>query len=137
LAEFGWYGGGKPTIDQNRHPAASEEQQAQWCRLAVETSQGLATGWLNWGFYDQPEARDVSQLTGLLTSDGRPKAWAREFQTLAVALAGRVAPPRRLGPRPALDWDRCITSTQAGREYREAYYKAFLAEQHLRPPSSR
>ena len=90
LAEFGWYGGGKLTIDQGRHPAASQEQQARWCREVIQTTQGLATGWLNWGFYDQPEARDVSQLTGLLTSDGKPKAWAREFQALAGSLSGRM-----------------------------------------------
>jgi len=125
LAEFGWYGGGKLTIDQGRHPAAGQEQQARWCRAAIQTTRGLATGWLNWGFYDQPEARDVSQLTGLVTSDGKPKAWAREFQNLAGSLAGQAMPPRQLGPRPALDWDRCLTSTQAGRQFREEYYRAF------------
>ena len=89
VAEFGWYGGGKLTINRGVHPAASEEQQARWCRRVIETTEGLATGWLNWGFYDHPEARDVSQLTGLLTADGKPKAWAREFQGLARMLAGR------------------------------------------------
>ena len=32
VAEFGWYGGGKLTIDGGRHPDASEEDQARWCR---------------------------------------------------------------------------------------------------------
>jgi hypothetical protein len=128
LAEFGWYGGGKLTIDQDRRPAASQQQQADWCREVIQTTQGLATGWLNWGFYDHPEARDVSQLTGLLTRDGRPKQWAREFQALAGSLAGRVLPAPQIGPRPALDWDRCVTSTQAGHDFREQYYKAFLAD---------
>lgn len=126
LAEFGWYGG-KLTLDQGRHPESTEEQQARWCRRAIETSQGMATGWLNWGFYDHPQAGDVSQLTGLLAVDGKPKAWGREFQALAGSLTGGVK-PRRLGPRPALDWDRCITSTEAGRAFREEYLKAFLAE---------
>ncbi len=53
----------KPSFDDGRHPPASEEQQAQWCRRVVETSAGFAVGWLNWGFYDHPEATDVSQLT--------------------------------------------------------------------------
>ena len=44
-----------------------------------EISSLWATGWLNWGFYDQPEARDVSQLTGLLKADGKPKAWRESF----------------------------------------------------------
>jgi len=127
LAEFGWYGGGKLTINQGRHAPASQEQQARWCRRAVETSQGLATGWLNWGLYDHPQAKDVSQLTGLWTSDGQPKAWAREFQKLAGSLSGRSIAPREVGPRPKLDWDQCITSTQAGRRFRDEYYRAFVA----------
>jgi len=71
VAEFGWYGGGKPTIDQGRHRFASEQQQARWCQQAVATTRGLACGWLNWGFYDHPEARDVTEFIGLLTADGR------------------------------------------------------------------
>jgi len=127
VAEFGWYGGGKLSIDGGAHPAAGEEPQARWCRRAVETTRGLATGWLNWGFYDHPEARDVSQLTGLLTVEGKPKAWAREFRTLATALAGQNMAPARPGPRPTLDWDRAITSLKAGQQFREEYLKAFQA----------
>ncbi|MGQ9574853.1 MAG: cellulase family glycosylhydrolase [Thermoguttaceae bacterium] len=128
LAEFGWYGGGKLTIDRGVHPAASDQQQARWCRQAVETTRGLATGWLNWGLYDHPEARDVSQLTGLLTADGKPKAWAGEFQLLAGVLAAKPVAPARLGPRPALDWDRCLTDPQAAQQFQEKYYRAFNAE---------
>jgi hypothetical protein len=125
LAEFGWYGGGKLTIDRGVYPAASEALQAGWCRRAVETTRGLATGWLNWGFYDHPGASDVSQLTGLLTVKGQPKAWAREFRTLAKALAGKAVTPARLGPRPTLDWDRAVTSRKAAQQFREDYLKAF------------
>jgi hypothetical protein len=128
LAEFGWYGGGKLTIDRGAHPAASEQDQARWCRRAVETTKGLSTGWLNWGFYDHRQAGDVSQLSGLLTVDGKPKAWAEEFQALAAALSGGSVPPAQLGPRPALDWDRCITSPKAGRQFLERYSEAFRAE---------
>ena len=127
VAEFGWYGGGKPTFDQGRHPFASEEQQAQWCRRLVETTQGLATGWLNWGFYDQPEATDCSQLTGLLTSDGSLKAWGREFRKLAGSLNGKAIPPARLTSRPAPDWEHCLTSSEAGNRFRAEYYRAFQA----------
>ncbi|MCY2996257.1 MAG: cellulase family glycosylhydrolase [Planctomycetota bacterium] len=125
VAEFGWYGGGKLTIDGGRHPEASEEHQARWCRRAIETTQGLATGWLNWGFFDQPEAGDVSQLTGLLKADGKPKAWAREFQQIARRLAADGLPRADLGPRPTLDWDPCLTSVEARRQFREAYFEAF------------
>ncbi len=127
VAEFGWYGGGKLSIDNGRHPAASEEQQAQWNRRLVETTAGLACGWLNWGFYDQPEARDVSQLTGLLTADGRTKAWGREFKALAAQLTGKPLPQPQPGARPELDWSRAISSVKAGHEYREEYYRAFQA----------
>jgi hypothetical protein len=125
LAEFGWYGGGSLNLGGREHPAASQESQARWCRSAVETTSGLATGWLNWGFYDHPEARDVSQRTGLLTVDGQPKAWAREFQRLATSLANAPIRPRQLGPRPTLDWDRCVTDPSAGRQFLEEYGKAF------------
>ena len=125
VAEFGWYGGGQPKFGGGRHPAASEEQQARWCRRVVETTAGLAVGWLNWGFYDHPEARDVSELTGLLTVDGKVKAWGREFTELAKRYSGRSIPPSRLGERPALDWNRCIISPDAGNEFRQKYYLAW------------
>ncbi|MCX7048030.1 MAG: beta-galactosidase [Candidatus Sumerlaeota bacterium] len=128
LAEFGWYGGGAINANQQRHPAASEEDQARWCRRAVESTEGLACGWLNWGLYDCPEAGDVSQLTGLLTANGAVKAWGREFKTLASRLAGKQLPPRSMSPRPALDWDRCLTDRAAGNEFRKQYLEAFLKE---------
>jgi hypothetical protein len=127
VAEFGWYGGGKLTIDQGRHPTATEEQQARWNRRLIETTTGLACGWLNWGYYDYPEARDVTQLTGLLTADGRTKAWGREFQALAGRFGNRLIPPAERRLRPPLDWNRCVTSTAAEREFREEYYRAFKA----------
>jgi hypothetical protein len=128
VAEFGWYGGGKLSIDRGVHPAATDQQQARYCRRAIETTEGLATGWLNWGFYDHPEARDVSQLTGLLTVDGEPKAWAREFHTLAQSLARKPIVPPKPGPRPTLDWDRAITNPKASQQFREEYYRAFQAQ---------
>ncbi len=135
VAEFGWYGGGKLTIDGGRHPAATDVQQSEWCSHAIRTTQGLATGWLNWGFYDQLEARDVSQRTGLFTSDGKPKAWAHDFRKLADAMRGQALPPARLGVRPALDWDRCVTSMQAGQRFREEYLKAFQSRRDGAGPS--
>jgi endo-1,4-beta-mannosidase len=128
VAEFGWYGGGSLNLGGREHPVASEEAQARWCRRAVETTSGLATGWLNWGFYDHPEARDVSQRTGMLAVDGRPKAWAREFQKLAESLARERIAPAQLGPRPALDWDRCLTDPAAGREFLQQYGESFKAQ---------
>lgn len=128
LGEFGWYGGGQPRFDQGRHPAATEEQQARWCRRVVETTAGLAHGWLNWGFHDHPEAGDVSELTGLLTADGRVKAWGHAFKALAQRFGGRELPAVDLESRPPLDWDLCLTSVQAGNEFRERYFQQVHTE---------
>jgi hypothetical protein len=128
LAEFGWYGGGKPRFDGGVHPAATEEQQARYCRRVIETSAGFVCGWLNWGFYDAPEATDCSEFTGLATATGKIKAWGTTFQELAKRFQGREFSVPRIGPRPALDWDACLTSIQAAREFRQRYYEAFLAD---------
>ena len=127
IAEFGWYGGGQPTF--GNYAFATEELQAQWCRKLLETTAGLACGWLNWGLYDHPEAKDVTQFTGLLTSDGELKAWGRQFQQLSERYGDRklTAPP--LGARPALDWELCITSAAEGAKYRTQYLEAWKAEQ--------
>jgi endo-1,4-beta-mannosidase len=129
IAEFGWYGGAKPTFDGGRHPAATEEQQARWCRRAVEATAGLATGWLNWGFHDHPESHDVSQLTGLLKADGSIKAWGREFSALSRRLGGMSMDSKTPGHRPTLDWEEAIISTTAGHAFRERYYQAYRADQ--------
>lgn len=126
LAEFGWYGGGKPRFDGGKHPAATDEQQARWCRRAVESTRGLVQGWLNWGLFDQPEATDPSEFSGLLTSDGRDKAWAREFTKLATELTPGVKPK---AVRPPLDWDAAVTDPAAGNEFRARYYEAWKSDQ--------
>ena len=124
VAEYGWYGGGKPRFDGDKHPFASEDQQARWCRKLVETTAGLAVGWLNWGLYDQPEATDPSEFSGLLTADGKLKAWGREFQKLARQYSGKRIESRKPMTVPALDWDACLTSAAAGNSFREKYYQA-------------
>jgi endo-1,4-beta-mannosidase len=131
VAEYGWYGGGKPRFDGGKHPFASEEQQARWCRKLVETTAGTAIGWLNWGLYDQPEATDPSEFSGLLTADGKLKAWGREFQKLARQYSGKRIPSRKMMPSPALDWDACLTRAAAGNAFREAYFRAL---QQTQPP---
>jgi hypothetical protein len=125
IGEFGWYGGGKPNFNRGRQPAATEEQQARWCRRVIETTAPLACGWLNWGLYDHPEARDVTELTGLLTSDGRRKAWGRQFPLLAAEYGRREPAHLRPAQRPALDWDRCVIDVQAGHAFRTRYVEAY------------
>lgn len=123
LAEFGWYGGGQPTFHPGRHPFATEEQQARWCRLAVERSAGLVCGWLHWGLYDHPGARDVTEFIGLLTVEGREKAWAREFRTQSGRWASGVPTAALPAEAPPPDWDRLITEASA----REAFFRQTLA----------
>lgn len=125
IGEFGWYGGGKLTIDQSRHPAASEEQQARWCLRVVETTRHLAAGWLNWGLYDHPEAQDVTQLTGLLTADGRMKSWGSQFKQRLTGLASQGVKRSAVLARPELNWDECLTSVLAGNQFRERYFEAY------------
>ncbi len=132
IGEFGWYGGAKPTFDGGRHPTATEAQQAQWCRAVVETTVGLACGWLNWGFHDHPESGDVSQLTGLLTADGTTKAWGREFSALSRRLSGARLSAGAIGHRPDLNWEEVLTDAAAGHAYRERYYQAYLVDRRLR-----
>ncbi len=126
IAECGWYGGGQPTF--GKHAAATEEQQAQWCRKLVESTAGLACGWLNWGFHDHPQAGDVTEFTGLLSAEGKVKAWGREFKQLSERYGGRKLSAPKLGPRPALDWELCITSAAAGAKFSERYLEAWAAE---------
>ena len=128
IAEFGWYGGGKPTIDHGRHPAATEEQQARWCRAVVESTAGWATGWLNWSFHDHPGAGDVTEWIGLLTAGDKVKAWGEVFQQLAAKLEPHAPPAARLVARPTLDWGRNITDRKAMDAFGESYFQAFQAE---------
>ena len=129
VAEFGWYGGGKPKFDRGTHPAATEDQQARYCRRLVEVSSPYATGWLNWGFHDQPEATDCSELTGLVTAGGKTKAWGKSFAELAAQNPPPLSAPSAWPVRPTLDWDACMTSTTAAKEFRKNYLEAFLKAQ--------
>jgi endo-1,4-beta-mannosidase len=135
IAEFGWYGGGQLTF--GKYVAATEKQQARWCKSLVNSTAGLACGWLNWGFHDHPGARDVTELTGLLTADGKTKAWGRTFQKLARRYRAAKLTAPRLGPRPDLDWDLCITSAAEGAKYRQRYFEALKATQPRTTPMSR
>ena len=107
---------------------ATEEQQAQWCRKLVESTAGLACGWLNWGFHDHPQARDVSQFTGLLTAEGKTKAWGRGFKQLSERYGDRKLTILKPGPRPMLNWDLCLTSAAERAKFRERYLEAWSAE---------
>jgi hypothetical protein len=136
LGEFGWYGGGQPGFDGGRHPAATEEQQARWGRAVVETSAGWVSGWLNWGFHDHPEARDVSELTGLLRVDGTVKAWGNELSALSRGWARNTMSRDVAVARPEPNWDELLTNTEAGHAFRERYYRVFRQNKQVLDPDS-
>jgi hypothetical protein len=127
VAEFGWYGGGSIPMGKRLSKPGTQQDQARWCDSLIQTTAPLASGWLNWGFYDHPQAKDVSVLTGLLTADGKEKAWAVRFRQLSRHYQDHPPASAPLPPRPPLPWDRCITSTKAAEQFRDEYYKAFLA----------
>jgi hypothetical protein len=120
LGEFGWYGGGP--LDPGGKPA-DEEQQARWCKRLVEVTAPMACGWINWGLYDMPEAKDVSRLTGLITTNGVDKAWGRGFGPLVKGLPTA----RALPARPDLPWESCTIDGAAMTRFQAAYLDAFLA----------
>jgi hypothetical protein len=134
IAEFGWYGGGKPTFAN--HAFASEEQQARWCGRLVRSTAGLACGWLNWGFHDHPGAKDCTEFSGLLTADGKVKAWGNEFKGLSAGYGQRKLVPPPLNPRPAMAWDLCITSAAEGMNFRQRYLEAWKTNQPAMAPST-
>jgi hypothetical protein len=135
VAEFGWYGGGQLTTAGGKHPAATEQhpaateqQQARWCRSVVESTAEWAKGWLNWGFHDHPGAGDVTELTGLLTTDDKVKAWGLAFQQLATRFQQAPAIAVRHLNRPVLDWVRCMIDRRARDDFQEKYFQSFRAD---------
>ena len=131
IAEFGWYGGGQLKSSHPDQPPASEEQQADWNAALIETTKGLAVGWLNWGFFDIPEARDVSELLGLYTVERKPKVWGTVFKKLSERLSGQQILPKTLGPRPVLDWDLLISDPQAASAFLSEYCEAFKKDKRV------
>jgi len=127
IAEFGWYGGGRLKSYQDQ-PAASEEQQANWNTALIETTKGLAVGWLNWGFFDMPEAKDITELLGLYTVERKPKVWGTEFRKFSERLSGQQILPKTLGLRPVMDWDLLISDPQAASAFQAEYYEAFMKD---------
>ena len=76
------------------------------------------------GLYDHPDAGDITQLSGLLTHDGRTEEWGRAFSALASEL--RVHPPRPRNPTDAfLDWEACTADPQARAVARERALGSF------------
>ena len=72
------------------------------------------------------------ELTGLLTVDGKVKVWGQTFRRLSHHYAGRRIPQPKIGSRPKLDWDACLTSANAANQFRADYVKAFLADRRVR-----
>ncbi len=127
LAEFGWYGGGALPNAGNR-PPATQQQQATFCSQEVNITEPLACGWLNWAMYDTPAAQDVTRFSGLFQSDGKIKTWGRQFAALVADFHKNPPAPHKVGPRPALPWDACLTSSKAAAKFQKEYLHAFRRE---------
>ena len=85
----------------------------------------MACGWLNWGMYDHPQAKNVSKLTGLFTADGKEKDWGRKFRELSQQF--EINPPRySLPDRPDVPWEACTRSGDEMEKFRQVYLAAFL-----------
>lgn len=124
IAEFGWYGGGAP---KPGFRPATEEQQAEWCRHLIETTEPMACGWLNWGMNDNPQAaEDISKLTGLFTADGKEKAWGHTFHELAQRFQNQP-PVFALPDRADLPWERCLADGNEMTAFQKAYLESFAA----------
>jgi len=124
IGEFGWYGGGP--LDKGG-TVATQDQQARWCRRMVEVSAPMVSGWINWGLYDTPEAKDVSRLTGLLTFDGQEKVWGKLFVPLVESMP---APTQELPKRPDLPWDTATSDKDAAGDFQAEYLGTFLQSQN-------
>ena len=60
----------------------------------------------------------------LPTEKQRPGAG--RFHELAVAsFQGKKIPPKKTGDRPTMDWDACLSSMAAEKNFRDEYFAAF------------
>ncbi|MDA8378949.1 MAG: cellulase family glycosylhydrolase [Planctomycetia bacterium] len=130
LAEFGWYGGGI-CPHYGRPRPATQQQQADFCAREVKTSTPLVCGWLNWAMYDDPVAADVTRFSGLFTANGKVKVWGRRFSQIAHEYQHQLPPVPlgKIGPRPELPWDACLTSSATAEKFRVEYLAAFQREE--------
>jgi hypothetical protein len=110
FGEFGWLGGNdKPFVSAAgmvNNPPSTQEQSGVWCRDLVEETLPYACGWLCWGTFDVPEARDCTRHSGLFDADGELKAWGRLFGGMAprvkASLPTEDLPVVRFDPEPLI-----------------------------------
>ncbi len=124
VGEFGWHGGGRPDRLEER----SAEGQARWCRAAVLQGRGIAAGWLNWAYADTPSARDVTKFSGLVTEDGKPKAWGLTFREMARRPDFWATARRKPQSSVVFDVDRAICDPRAGDAVLRRYYEKWKTE---------
>lgn len=91
LEEFGWYGGTDSKF-LCPLPYRSEEEQARYNQLMMETTVGTFSGWFTWPHKDMPKAGDITNGTGLWKPDGKTiKVWGKQYGEWAQRL--QSAPP--------------------------------------------
>jgi endo-1,4-beta-mannosidase len=122
VGEFGWYGGGSTN---DRSVVRSAEDQARWCRNAVMQGRGISAGWLNWAYADTPSARDITKFSGLVSEDGKPKAWGEAFRELAKAPSVWTTHNEAPQAEVEFDVDRAIVDPEAGDATLRRYFESW------------
>ena len=102
MEEFGWYGGGKSNF-LCPLPERSLEDQDRYMNLMMESMQGSFSGWFQWLHRDMPRAADISNLSGLFTSDGKLKPAGKRYGQWAKKL--HQSPPPYVPGRSVVDID--------------------------------
>lgn len=127
VGEFGWYGGGKVRIKTGAYlPYAKENAQANWNRSLICVTEGLVSGWLNWGMYDAPEANDISTHTGLYDAQGKLKVWGAKFSLISQYHISSSY--KRYTHRDENDWESATGSQRESLALKEAMIKKNLLE---------
>jgi len=83
IEEFGWYGGG-----EMYGKFRTESYQSEWNTNAVESTMGLASGWITWAFSDTPTSTDITKFGGLYSIEGNLKEWGKSFRSLSSRIIG-------------------------------------------------
>lgn len=125
VEEFGWAGGG-PKEDSGYY---TQQEQAAWNTGLIELTRDSACGWLVWPFADCIDSKDVSKWAGLLTQDGKMKAWGTAFQGLARQFKGN--PPVRSRPEKTIRVNMRRALTTLGEKipmYETRYSRELLSQ---------
>lgn len=114
IEEYGWYGGGE--MNGKYYP---ESYQSEWNTNVVQSTLGLASGWIVWAYADTPTSTDLTKFGGLYNIKGELKEWGKSFKSLSEKIT-RSELQRRKDIRPA-DFDEVEAFTGDVKDLYEQY----------------